>query len=113
MLFGVQVLQWIQQPTDINSLRDFAEWKEKCDVKVRDKGKIRISKTTEYKDDFHTLLCFLGPASLLPAQPLPFEHTRIARRDFKVSNVKYYQIPFSSITKSQRKAYFMRNFLTL
>jgi hypothetical protein len=30
----MQVLQWIQQPTDINSLRDFAEWKEKCDVKV-------------------------------------------------------------------------------
>ena len=29
-----QVLQWIQQPTDLNGLRDFQEWKEKCDVKV-------------------------------------------------------------------------------
>jgi len=29
----LQVLQWIQQPTELNSLRDFAEWKEKCDVK--------------------------------------------------------------------------------
>jgi hypothetical protein len=42
----MQVLQWIQQPTDINSLRDFAEWKEKCDVKVRDRGKI-----SPFKDD--------------------------------------------------------------
>ena len=22
------------QPTDLNGLRDFAEWKEKCDIKV-------------------------------------------------------------------------------
>ena len=89
MLFGVQVLQWIQQPTDINSLRDFAEWKEKCDVKVRRSSEnLLISKTTEDKDDFHKLLCFLGPAALLLAKPLPFEHKRIARRDFKVSNVK-------------------------
>jgi len=29
----IQVLEWIQKPTDINSLRDFQEWKEKCDVK--------------------------------------------------------------------------------
>lgn len=32
-LTEVQVLEWIQKPTDINSLRDFQEWKEKCDVK--------------------------------------------------------------------------------
>jgi len=32
-LTGQQVLQWIQQPTDLNGLRDFQEWKEKCDVK--------------------------------------------------------------------------------
>jgi len=29
----LQVIQWVQNPTDINSLRDFAEWKEKCDIK--------------------------------------------------------------------------------
>lgn len=29
----IQVLEWIQKPTDINSLRDFQEWKQKCDVK--------------------------------------------------------------------------------
>jgi hypothetical protein len=28
-----QVLRWIQKPTDVNSLRDYDEWKEKCDVK--------------------------------------------------------------------------------
>ncbi len=57
--FAMQVLQWIQQPTDINSLRDFAEWKEKCDVKVRRSSENLLnSKTTEDKDDFHKLLCF-------------------------------------------------------
>ena len=30
----VQVIQWMQQPTEINGLRDFAVWKEKCDIKV-------------------------------------------------------------------------------
>ena len=29
-----QVIQWMTQPTDLNLLRDFAEWKEKCDIKV-------------------------------------------------------------------------------
>ena len=29
-----QVIQWIQEPTDTNTLRDFQQWKEKCDVKV-------------------------------------------------------------------------------
>jgi len=29
----LQVIQWIQNPSDTNSLRDFAEWKEKCDIK--------------------------------------------------------------------------------
>jgi len=28
-----QVIQWMQTPTDINTLRDFEQWKEKCDVK--------------------------------------------------------------------------------
>ncbi|CAN8003902.1 chitin deacetylase 1 [Ixodes scapularis] len=28
-----QVLQWMQQPTELSSIRDFAPWKEKCDVK--------------------------------------------------------------------------------
>ena len=28
-----QVIQWMQNPSDTNSLRDFAEWKEKCDIK--------------------------------------------------------------------------------
>jgi len=32
-LTGLQVLEWIQQPTDLNGLRDFQQWKEKCDVK--------------------------------------------------------------------------------
>lgn len=29
----LQVIQWMQNPVDINSLRDYAEWKDKCDVK--------------------------------------------------------------------------------
>jgi len=29
----LQVIQWMQNPVDINSLRDYAEWKERCDVK--------------------------------------------------------------------------------
>ena len=29
-----QVIEWIQQPTDINALREFEVWKKKCDVKV-------------------------------------------------------------------------------
>ena len=28
-----QVIQWMQNPSDSNSLRDFQEWKEKCDIK--------------------------------------------------------------------------------
>ncbi|KAH8025126.1 hypothetical protein HPB51_003968 [Rhipicephalus microplus] len=28
-----QVLQWMQQPTELSAIRDFAPWKEKCDVK--------------------------------------------------------------------------------
>lgn len=28
-----QVLQWMQQPTELSGIRDFAPWKEKCDVK--------------------------------------------------------------------------------
>jgi len=28
-----QVIQWMQEPTDTNTLRDFGQWKEKCDVK--------------------------------------------------------------------------------
>uniref|UniRef100_T1GRR1 Chitin-binding type-2 domain-containing protein n=1 Tax=Megaselia scalaris TaxID=36166 RepID=T1GRR1_MEGSC len=30
---NLQVIQWIQKPTEVNSLRDFADWKDKCDVK--------------------------------------------------------------------------------
>jgi len=29
----LNVIQWMQQPTEINGLRDFAVWKEKCDIK--------------------------------------------------------------------------------
>merc|ERR1711935_723591 len=29
----LQVIQWMQNPSDSNSLRDFVEWKEKCDIK--------------------------------------------------------------------------------
>ncbi|KAG8226867.1 hypothetical protein J437_LFUL006576 [Ladona fulva] len=29
----LQVIQWMQNPTELTALRDFAEWKEKCDVK--------------------------------------------------------------------------------
>jgi hypothetical protein len=29
----LQVLQWMQTPTDLAGLRDFAQWKESCDVK--------------------------------------------------------------------------------
>ncbi|KAJ8920602.1 hypothetical protein NQ315_004741, partial [Exocentrus adspersus] len=30
---NLQVIQWMQNPTEINGLRDFQEWKEKCDIK--------------------------------------------------------------------------------
>ena len=30
---GVQVIQWMQNPTEMTALRDFTEWKDKCDVK--------------------------------------------------------------------------------
>uniref|UniRef100_A0A1B0FC31 Chitin-binding type-2 domain-containing protein n=1 Tax=Glossina morsitans morsitans TaxID=37546 RepID=A0A1B0FC31_GLOMM len=30
---NLQVIQWMQNPTELNALRDFQEWKEKCDVK--------------------------------------------------------------------------------
>jgi len=29
----LQVIQWMQNPVDVTALRDYAEWKEKCDVK--------------------------------------------------------------------------------
>ncbi|XP_040574934.1 chitin deacetylase 1 [Lepeophtheirus salmonis] len=29
----LQVIQWMQNPRDVNSLRDYAEWKERCDIK--------------------------------------------------------------------------------
>lgn len=29
----LQVIQWMQAPTEVAALRDFPEWKEKCDVK--------------------------------------------------------------------------------
>ncbi|CAG0912760.1 unnamed protein product, partial [Notodromas monacha] len=29
----LQVIQWMQNPTELTGLRDFQEWKEKCDVK--------------------------------------------------------------------------------
>nr|CAD7425889.1 unnamed protein product [Timema monikensis] len=29
----LQVIQWMQNPTELTALRDFQEWKEKCDVK--------------------------------------------------------------------------------
>lgn len=28
-----QVLQWMQSPTELSGIKDFAPWKEKCDVK--------------------------------------------------------------------------------
>ncbi|XP_013776701.1 uncharacterized protein LOC106461428 [Limulus polyphemus] len=28
-----QVLQWMQNPTELSSIREFAQWKEKCDIK--------------------------------------------------------------------------------
>lgn len=31
--FIIQVIQWMQNPTELTGLRDFQEWKEKCDVK--------------------------------------------------------------------------------
>ena len=33
ILFFQQVIQWMQNPTELTALRDFTEWKEKCDVK--------------------------------------------------------------------------------
>jgi hypothetical protein len=29
-----QVIQWMQNPTELTTLREFPEWKEKCNVKV-------------------------------------------------------------------------------
>jgi len=29
--FDSQVIQWMQNPTELTGLRDFTEWKEKCD----------------------------------------------------------------------------------
>merc|ERR1711881_677827 len=29
----LQVIQWMQNPTEMTALRDFTEWKDKCDVK--------------------------------------------------------------------------------
>ncbi|XP_037779628.1 chitin deacetylase 1-like [Penaeus monodon] len=29
----LQVIQWMQNPTEVTAIRDFADWKEKCDVK--------------------------------------------------------------------------------
>ena len=29
----LQIIQWMQNPTELTALRDFTEWKEKCDVK--------------------------------------------------------------------------------
>ncbi|CAG0904840.1 unnamed protein product, partial [Cyprideis torosa] len=29
----LQVIQWMQNPTETNAIRDFQEWKEKCDIK--------------------------------------------------------------------------------
>lgn len=31
--FKTQVIQWMQNPTELTGLREFQEWKEKCDVK--------------------------------------------------------------------------------
>ena len=39
----LQVIEWIQQPTDINALREFEVWKKKCDVKVGHLQSTRIS----------------------------------------------------------------------
>merc|ERR1712203_538417 len=55
----LQVIQWMQNPSDTNSLRDFAEWKEKCDIKgqaycstkrlsLDNKGVTRRGFTTSY-----------------------------------------------------------------
>merc|ERR1719435_751699 len=29
----LQVIQWMQNPTELTALRDFSEWKDKCDIK--------------------------------------------------------------------------------
>merc|ERR1712185_520952 len=29
----LKVIQWMQNPTELTALRDFTEWKDKCDVK--------------------------------------------------------------------------------
>jgi len=29
----LQVIQWMQNPTELTALRDFTEWKDKCDIK--------------------------------------------------------------------------------
>merc|ERR1712037_1063265 len=29
----LQVIQWMQNPTELTALRDFGEWKDKCDIK--------------------------------------------------------------------------------
>jgi hypothetical protein len=66
----VQVLQWIQQPTDINSLRDFAEWKEKCDVKVRDRGKIPPFKDDKIQRRLSYIALFIRASLTVPCPTL-------------------------------------------
>ena len=66
-----QVIEWIQQPTDINALREFEVWKKKCDVKVR--------KFLPF--NFHqqiTILSIPGTTLLFPSQPLPPHNQRTA-----------------------------------
>merc|ERR1712130_274820 len=29
----IKFIQWMQNPTEMTALRDFTEWKEKCDIK--------------------------------------------------------------------------------
>ena len=73
----IQVLSWIQKPTDINSLRDFQEWKEKCDVKVGlgETGVVTIT------------MVIAGSAVLLAAQPLPPHHQGAPRGDAQAAHL--------------------------
>ena len=32
-LSAFQVIQWMQNPTEVTAVREFSEWKEKCNVK--------------------------------------------------------------------------------
>lgn len=54
----LQVIQWMQNPTEVTAIRDFADWKEKCDVKGQPYCSLPNScplRTHELRNEEHNL----------------------------------------------------------